>query len=514
MTGIVYLIGAGPGDPGLLTTRGRACLAVADAVVFDRLVSPRLLTLTQAHTELYYVGKEAGAHTLPQQEISALLVRLAQAGKSVVRLKGGDPFVFGRGGEEAMLLREHSITWEVVPGVSSAVAVPAYAGIPVTHRQIAPQFTVLAGQLCMSDQTQQGGLAVGALGTIVVLMGVSQLPQIVAALRYAGRSEQTPVALVRWGTSAAQATLTATLATVVQLASEQSFAAPAVFVAGDVVGLQKALAWLPARPLTARRVLIAAECADTVAELTGELEGLGAEVVALPVASFTQSWGERIEHFLTELCALSPTDRKDAKVSDVNRGLYFHTALGAQTFMERVRALSIDLRTLATISIGAVDAAVARTLAGYGLYADLVEKLPVVHKSLARADEARRVHWLQEKTWTAAEEGAWFDEQKLLTVVRAWAEYGDGWPISAIWVDSPLAWRLVQRALTADAAGKGEPLLRRVGNAQLQVFAGTADVRQAMRKAGLPVTALTTSADQLIPQLLQERLPLCDAASV
>ena len=241
----VALVGAGPGDPELMTVRGLALLRRADVVVYDRLVDPRLLDEARPDAIRVFVGKASGAHTLPQREINALLVRHAVRGRRVVRLKGGDPFVFGRGGEEADALAAAGIPFEVVPGVSSAVAVPAYAGIPVTHRGTASSFAVVTGH----EDEAKGEASVDwarlatAVDTLVVLMGTRSLPQIARALLDAGRRPDTPVALVRWGTTDAQETVVGRLDEIATLPAAVRLAPPVVIVIGDVVALRERLAW-------------------------------------------------------------------------------------------------------------------------------------------------------------------------------------------------------------------------------------------------------------------------------
>jgi uroporphyrinogen III methyltransferase / synthase len=241
--GRVALVGAGPGDPGLLTVRASRCLEEAEVIVYDRLVNPALLDLAPPDTLRIFAGKRAGAHCLPQAAINALLVHHAEAGRFVVRLKSGDPFVFGRGGEEALALAQAGIAFEIVPGISSAIAVPAYAGIPVTHRGIAASFAVLTGH----EDPSKTGEAVDwrklatAVDTLVVLMAAATFPRIVGALLAHGRAPETPVALIRWGTTEAQEVRVGTLADIVKRA--QGFEAPVVAVIGEVVALRERLAW-------------------------------------------------------------------------------------------------------------------------------------------------------------------------------------------------------------------------------------------------------------------------------
>jgi len=243
--GAVYLVGAGPGDPGLLTVRGLELLRTADVIVYDRLVNPALLDEAPPAALRIFAGKAAGAHCLPQAAINALLVTHARRGRRVVRLKGGDPFVFGRGGEEAEALAAAGIPWEVVPGVSAAVAVPAYAGIPLTHRQLASSFAVVTGHEDEGRGARRvdwAGLAT-AVDTLVVLMGIRSLPAIVAELLAHGRAPDTPVALIRWGTTPAQTTVTGVLGDIVELARAARLEPPVVAVIGEVVALGDRLRW-------------------------------------------------------------------------------------------------------------------------------------------------------------------------------------------------------------------------------------------------------------------------------
>ena len=247
--GRVYLVGAGPGDPGLMTVRGLELLRRARVVVYDRLVNPALLDEAPADAIRIFAGKHAGTHCLPQARINALLIEHARDGGVVVRLKGGDPFVFGRGGEEALALAEAGIPFEVVPGVSAAVAVPAYAGIPVTHRGLGSSFAVVTGHEDPDKEAEAVDWArlATAVDTLVVLMGLRSLPRIVAALLAHGRAPDTPVALIRWGTTDAQATVTGTLADIVARGQQAGLTPPVLAVIGPVVALRDRLDWFEAR---------------------------------------------------------------------------------------------------------------------------------------------------------------------------------------------------------------------------------------------------------------------------
>ncbi len=238
--GVVYLVGAGPGDPELLTLRGLRCLRQADVVVYDRLVDARLLDEAPAAARRVFAGKGPGRQALRQEEINALLVRQARAGRVVVRLKGGDPFVFGRGGEEALACAAAGVAWEAVPGVSSAASVPGLAGIPLTHRGVAAGFAVVTGHSAGEDDLDWGALA--RVDTLVVLMGAARLGEIAALLRAHGKPPETPVAVVENGTHPDERVLTGTLADVAEIAAAAGLASPAVIVVGEVVRLRSALA--------------------------------------------------------------------------------------------------------------------------------------------------------------------------------------------------------------------------------------------------------------------------------
>ncbi len=245
MAGKVYLVGAGPGDPGLLTLRGKACLEAANVVLYDRLVSPDILRFADKSAEKIDVGKRPDNHRFPQEEINTLLVEQALAGKVVVRLKGGDPFVFGRGGEEAQVLSQYGIDFEVVPGVTSAVAAPAYAGIPVTHRDFAPGFHVLTGHACLTSKSLDGEWQALARsrGTLVVLMGLAQLATITQHLIELGKAGDTPAAVISQGTTIHQQVVVGTLANLADRVAEAQLVSPATIVIGEVVGLAEQVTW-------------------------------------------------------------------------------------------------------------------------------------------------------------------------------------------------------------------------------------------------------------------------------
>jgi len=357
--GIVYLVGAGPGDPGLLTLRGREVLASADVVVYDALLSPRLLRHAPAGAERIYVGKRADRHTLPQEEINALLVGRARAGQTVVRLKGGDPFVFGRGGEEAVALAEAGVRFEVVPGVTAGTAALAYAGIPATHRDHASALGLITGHAAADkkeDPLDWQALARWP-GTLVFYMGVANLPRICRRLVEAGADADTPAAAVRWGTTPRQTTITGTLDTLPALATEARLEPPALIVVGGVVGLREQLAWFEARPLLGRRILVTRARAQA-SRLVADLEARGAEAVEAPAI--------RIE---------PPEDRgpllaaaRDAATLD---WIVFTSVNGVDAFFEALTETGGDARALAGVRLATIGPATTERLAGRGLRADL-----------------------------------------------------------------------------------------------------------------------------------------------
>lgn len=358
--GMVTLIGAGPGDPGLLTLRGAEALASADVVVYDYLANPALLAHTRPEAERIYVGKKAGRHTLSQDEINALLVDLGLAGQRVARLKGGDPFVFGRGGEEALALVEAGVPFEVVPGVTSAVAAPAYAGIPVTHRGQASSFAVVTGH---EDPTKDESaldwarLATG-VDTLVFLMGVGNLPQIVEKLVTHGRPADTPVALVRWGTLSEQQTVSGTLADITGKVTAAGLRPPAVTVVGSVVGLRQQLHWFEDWPLFGQRVLVT-RTRQQASALSARLRALGADAVELPTIQLAppEDW--------------TPLDSAITELSSYD-WVVLTSANGVGRFWARLVNAGLDARALHGIRLAAIGPATAAELETHGLRADFL----------------------------------------------------------------------------------------------------------------------------------------------
>jgi len=362
-SGTVYLIGAGPGDPGLITVRGRKRLKQADVVLYDRLIGDELLEATRPEAELIYVGKSAHKHRLSQDEINALLVEKARAGLKVARLKGGDPFVFGRGGEEAQVLAAAGIEFEIVPGITSPIAVPAYAGIPVTHRDVASNFAVVTGHRRKEGEGVDEGLgldwsALAKMDTLVVLMGVGNLPVIAEELLTAGRDPQTPAALVRWGTTPRQRVVTATLGTIAERASQAGMRPPAVLIVGGVVSLQDELRWYDTRPLFGLRVLITRP-REKAAQTAAQLRELGAEPVIFPTIAIRppRSW--------------KPLDATLERLPSYD-WVIFTSTNGVRFFWQRLRGMGKDARALAGPRLAAIGPVTGRELAKRGLQADLI----------------------------------------------------------------------------------------------------------------------------------------------
>ena len=371
-TGTVYLVGAGPGDPGLLTRRGERLLATADVVVYDRLLDPSLLALAP-NAETVFVGKERGRQALRQSEINDLLVAEAQAGKTVVRLKGGDPFVFGRGGEEAQALAAAAVPFEVVPGVTSAVAAPAYAGIPVTHRGVSTSVTIVTG----SEDPTKGRTSTdwAALaktgGTLVTLMGWATLPGIVQTLCENGMPATTPVALVQWGTWARQRTVTGQLSNIVDLGKQSGITAPVIVVIGEVAGLRDEIRWFDRRPLWGKRVLVT-RSRTQASRLIELLTGLGAQPVELPSIEIGP---------LDDYAELDRTLRETSGAPD--RWVIFASVNSVEYVWQRLRSLGMDARYFAGATVGSIGPATGRALRERGIEPDFVPQRSVSEEVIA-----------------------------------------------------------------------------------------------------------------------------------
>lgn len=394
MKGIVYLVGAGPGDPGLITVNGLRAISKADVIIYDRLANPQLLKHAKQDVELIYVGKLPDRKGLKQDDINHLLVEKAKKGLVVVRLKGGDPFVFGRGGEEAECCVEEGIPFEVIPGITSAVAVPAYAGIPVTHRDFNASFSIVTGR----EQPEKNGSTVSwdilanATETLVILMGVKSLPYIVEQLTKYGRDSKTPIALIRWGTRMEQESITGTLGNIVQKVEENDFRSPAVIIVGEVVRLHEKLSWFEKKPLFGKRVLVTRARSQS-SELSEKIEALGGEALEFPVIRIVPP--KQQELFDQSLYRLDEFD-----------WVIFTSANGVKHFFQRLLELEIDIRRMAKARIAAIGSKTAEVLKEKGLLVDvlpkeykaetLVESLrPYVKKGekilLPRANIARKI---------------------------------------------------------------------------------------------------------------------------
>ncbi|HEX8236731.1 MAG TPA: uroporphyrinogen-III C-methyltransferase [Abditibacteriaceae bacterium] len=357
-SGMVYLVGAGPGDAGLITVRGLQIVQRADVVVYDRLIASELLDYCRADAEKIYVGKEAARHAMTQDEINALLVARGQSGKVVCRLKGGDPFVFGRGGEEALFCRAHGVPFEIVPGVTSSIAAPAYAGIPVTQREVASSFAVVTGHT-KDEEAPPEKLPVA--DTLVFLMGVRALGRIVAQLRARGDAPSTPVALVRWGTTTQQQVVSGTLETIEDDVARAGLKPPALIVVGEVVRLRAQLGWFDdpqTRPLWGKTILVT-RAREQASSLVEQLHNLGARVVQCPTI--------RIQ-------SLDEYSQLDAALDELPSfgWIVFTSANGVEHFWQRLRARSLDARALANAKIAAIGPATAQALQERGILADYV----------------------------------------------------------------------------------------------------------------------------------------------
>jgi uroporphyrinogen III methyltransferase/synthase len=355
MSGKAFLVGSGPGDPGLLTLRGAECVRSADVIVYDYLACPEVLDWAPPGCEKIYVGKKAGCHSAPQEEINGLLLAKTAAGKQVVRLKGGDPFVFGRGGEEAEALAAHGVPFEIVPGVTSAVAAPAFAGIPVTHRSCSSSFYVVTGH--EEPGKKESAIPWEALArsasTLIFLMGVKRLPVISARLIEAGLSPATPAAVVRWGGTQRQKTFTAPLGEIAELAARHAVRPPAVIVVGSVVGLRDRISWFERRPLFGK-ILLVTRAAGQASQLSAGLRALGAYVVELPAIAF---------------CAPVDTAALDSAIRRVGefRWLIFTSVNGVKWFLKRVWETGGDARSLAGPEVMTIGPATGQALEERGI---------------------------------------------------------------------------------------------------------------------------------------------------
>lgn len=360
MSGICYLVGAGPGDPGLVTLRAKDCIARADVLIHDALSSPELLGWAKPECERIHVGKRAGDHTMPQEQINALIVAKTKEGKIVVRLKGGDPMIFGRGGEEAAELAAAGVRFEIVPGISSAIGGPAYAGIPVTHRDHNTQLTIFTGH----EDPTKGFTSVDYValaktpGTKVFLMGMARLAEITGKFIENGADPGTPVSLTRWATTPQQKTLTGTLATIAGLAEAENFGSPAVAVIGSVVNEREKINWFESRPLFGKRIVVT-RTREQAGALSAELSAYGADVIELPTI--------RIE---------PPQDRREFAELVTHAHEYdwlvFTSPNGVAKFFDAFFSTFEDARSLGNPRIAAIGNGTAAKIREYRIGVDLI----------------------------------------------------------------------------------------------------------------------------------------------
>ena len=356
----VYLVGAGPGDPELITVKGLECIKKADVLIYDFLASPFLLKHASTHTEIIYVGKKGGDHTLSQDRINALIVEKAKSGSTVTRLKGGDPFIFGRGGEEAEVLIQAGIPFEIVPGVTSAIAAPAYAGIPLTHRKFTSTVAFVTGHEDPAKETSSIDWAslVKGIGTLVFLMGVKNLPHIADRLLSHGMDPETPVALVRWGTTARQFTVTGTLDTIAERVKATGLKPPAIIVVGHVVTLRETMKWFENRPLMGRCIVVT-RAREQASDLVKRLSDLGAECIECPTIE-----------------TVPPDDTKPLDTAIDNLSSYewliFTSVNGVNFFFNRLFAKNKDVRALNHVHTAVIGPATAKRLFDFGLKSDIV----------------------------------------------------------------------------------------------------------------------------------------------
>jgi uroporphyrinogen III methyltransferase/synthase len=403
--GKVYLVGAGPGDIGLLTVKGLRCLERAEVVVYDFHLNAQVLNYINHDAEFVYAGKRGGHHTMTQEEINRVLVDKAKEGRTVCRLKGGDPFVFGRGGEEAQALAREGIDFEVVPGVSSAIAAPAYAGIPLTHRQYSSSFAVIPGNEDPAKDNSSinwSKLATG-ISTLVFLMAVKNIDALTRKLMEHERSPDTPVAIIRWGTRADQKTVVGTLGDISSKVAENDIRPPAVVVVGDVVNLRESLMWYEKKPLFGQRILVTREHSGGFEPL----EELGAEIIEFPTIEVVppENWDELDRATDGFISYLSRAEEKGA----LPPWLIFTSGNGVRYFFRRLVERGLDIRELKGARVCAIGDKTASEVKKYGIRVDLVpgefraEGLVESFKELAGARDLKGMRFLLPRAGVARE---------------------------------------------------------------------------------------------------------------
>lgn len=364
----VFLVGAGPGDPALLTLRGAEVIKSADVIIYDALVNPSILNFARPDAEKILAGKRKGEYKMPQEEINALMLKYALEGKTIVRLKGGDPFTFGRGGEEALFLAENNIEFEIVPGVSSIQAVPAYAGIPITHRQFGPALTVISGHIaCETDSTSfdYSNFAITP-GTKILLMATSKIRKISQDFIKGGMPPTTPVAVIQWGTLGSQKTVTGTLETIADIVEQNNIAPPTVVVIGEVVRLREKLNWFETRPLFGQRVVVT-RSKEQASTLSALLKERGADVLEVPTIKIVPP--TETEDLMDALLGLNEYD-----------WLVFTSPNGVTAFFEHFFKQFEDLRDIGGTRIAAIGPGTAAKLKEYHLKIDLMPEESLASK--------------------------------------------------------------------------------------------------------------------------------------
>ncbi|HVE63476.1 MAG TPA: uroporphyrinogen-III C-methyltransferase [Mycobacteriales bacterium] len=466
--GTVALVGAGPGDPGLVTVRGRDLLAAADVVVVDRLVAPQLLLGCRPDVEVVDVSTAGPGGQMSQAEINAVLVARAKAGLAVVRLQGGDPFVFGGGSEEAEACVKAGIAWEVVPGVTAATAVPAFAGIPVTHRGITADVAILSGPddpTEPSSNTDWSALAAGS-GTLVLLMGVERIGKVAAILVEHGRPGDTPVAMTRWGTTADQRTVVATLDTIEHEATAAGMTAPAVTVIGEVVRLRERLSWWESRPLFGMRVLVP-RTRQQAGELSEQLRTLGATPVELPTIAIEAPRNP------------APMERA---VAGLVQGRYawvaFTSTNSVRAVRERLEEIGLDARVFSGVKIAAVGDATTAALLSFGLRPDLVP-------TDSMSSEAMAEQWPWHDDLLDPLDRVLLPRADIATEILVTGLKAKGWAVEEI-----TAYRTVRAAAPPPEVRESV----RAGGFDAVVFTSSSTVRNLLALAGRPAPTTVVAA--------------------
>jgi len=369
--GKVYLVGAGPGDPGLLTLKAKKVLEEAEVVIYDYLANKKFLDFCKEDAEKIYVGKKGGAHTLPQEEINKLLIKKAKEGKVVVRLKGGDPFLFGRGGEEVEALVEENIPFEVIPGITSAIAVPAYAGIPVTHRNYTSTLAIITGHEAEGkEESRIDFSALAKIGSLVFLMGVKNLPYIVKRLIEEGKSPETPVAVIQWGTLPKQKTAEGTLENIVERVKERGITAPAIIIVGEIVKLREKFNWFETKPLFGKKIIIT-RTRESASKLVEKLEKLGADCYEIPTIKIEPIKDEKVFQTLNKIYQYD--------------WIVFTSENGVKLFFKYLWEGGKDLRILGKAKIAVIGKSTQRVLEDFGIRPDLVPEKDYTQEGLVSA---------------------------------------------------------------------------------------------------------------------------------